>query len=93
MPHSLIGSLSASMICAGVHAAERDFGRGDEVEVVILDAVNLRLRSAGMKPMPFSTSPRARSGVIIGVKPSRTRRLIAYCCSASSSSAASFLRK
>ena len=34
--------------------------------------------------MPLSTSPRARSGVIIGVKPSRTSRSIAYCCSASS---------
>ena len=43
----MIGSFSASIDLAGVQAAERDLGRGDEVQVVILDAVDLRLRPAG----------------------------------------------
>ena len=46
MPHSLIGSFSASIDLAGVQAAERDLGRGDQVQVVVLDAVDLRLRPA-----------------------------------------------
>ena len=40
-----------------------------------------------------STSPRARSGVIMGVKPSRSSNSSAYCCRAISSSAASFFKK
>ena len=51
-----------------VHAAERDLGRGDQAQVGVGDAVDLRLRvGAGMKPMPSSTSTRARSGVMTGV--------------------------
>ena len=46
MPHSLIGSFSASIDLAGVQAAERDLGRRHQVEIVILDAVDLRLRPA-----------------------------------------------
>ena len=47
MPHSLIGSFFGFDDLAGVQAAERDLGRGHEVQVVILDAVDLRLRPAG----------------------------------------------
>ena len=53
-----------------VHAAERDLGRGDQAQVGVRDAVDLpRLGfgSRGMKPMPSSTSTRARSGVMTGV--------------------------
>ena len=53
-----------------VHAAQRDLGRADQAQVGVLDRVDLprlRVRVAGMKPMPSSTSTRARSGVMTGV--------------------------
>ena len=46
MPQSLIGKSSASIVIAGVQAAERDLGRGDEIQIEVLDAVDLRLRPA-----------------------------------------------
>jgi hypothetical protein len=77
----------------GEIAAERNLGRGDEAQVAFGDAVDLRLGAARDVAGPVQTSLRARSGVIVGVKPSPIRRSIAYCCSASSSSTASFFRK
>ena len=55
---------------AGQHPAERDLGRGHQAQIGVFDAVDLRLRPAGNEADPGSTSLRARSGVVIGVKPS-----------------------
>ncbi len=52
-----------------VHPAERDFGGRDQIQVAIVNAINLCLWSAGMKPVPCRISVRAKSGVIVGVKP------------------------
>ena len=60
MPQSLIGSFSASIDLAGVQAAERDLGRGDEVQVAVLDAVDLRLRPAGNEADALAGSRRGR---------------------------------
>ena len=38
---------------AGVEAAERDLGRGDEIQIVIFDAVDLRFRSARDEAEPL----------------------------------------
>ena len=47
MPQSLIGSCVGFQNLAGQQAAERDLGRGDQAQVAVGDAVDLRFRAAG----------------------------------------------
>ena len=47
MPQSLSGSCLGVEDLSGQQAAERDLGRGDQAQVAVGDAVDLRLRPAG----------------------------------------------
>ncbi len=47
MPHSLIGSSSGSRISPEYKPPKRDLGRGDQAEIRVGDAIDLRFRPAG----------------------------------------------
>ena len=54
----------------GQPAAERDLGRGDQAQVAIFNAVNLRFRTTRDEADAFEHLIAGQVGVIIGVKPS-----------------------
>ena len=77
----------------GEQAAQRDFGRGHQAQIAVLDAVNLRLWPAWQKADAGEDFVAGQVGRDHRRVAAADEEAEAYCCSANSSSTASFLRK